>query len=164
MPLKPPLLAELKSNNYMLNALLMMAAQERGGTFGISVDDAGRLRESCVLNVLAVSSTGVLVTPPFKRVLAGTTVRRAMALARRELLNEGLLCQILQEELTLERARQSAELMLLAGDYHLMPITSLDGQPVGDGKVGPIARKLAALLEADSRGGGDAELYDQLRE
>ena len=79
VPLKPPLLAELKSNNYMLNALTMMAAQvlhgcilpctcvvqqprprasshvraravqERGGTFGILVDDAGWLLESCVL-------------------------------------------------------------------------------------------------------------------
>ena len=35
VPLKPPHLAELKSNNYMLNALTMMAAQDRGGTFGI---------------------------------------------------------------------------------------------------------------------------------
>ena len=35
MPLKPAALAELKSNNYLLNALCMLAAKERGGTYGI---------------------------------------------------------------------------------------------------------------------------------
>ena len=75
VPLKPPLLAELKSNNYMLNALTMMAARDRGGTFGIGIDAAGNVRESCVLNVISVGADGVLRTPPFKRVLAGTTVR-----------------------------------------------------------------------------------------
>ncbi|EOD35123.1 hypothetical protein EMIHUDRAFT_110960 [Emiliania huxleyi CCMP1516] len=35
VPLKPAALAELKSNNYLLNALCMLAAKERGGTYGI---------------------------------------------------------------------------------------------------------------------------------
>ena len=34
VPMKPPFLAQVKCNNYLLNALVMMAAQERGGTFG----------------------------------------------------------------------------------------------------------------------------------
>lgn len=73
VPLKPPLLAELKSNNYMLNALTMMAARDRGGTFGILVDGSGHLLESCVLNVALVRADGMLATPTFERALAGTT-------------------------------------------------------------------------------------------
>ena len=57
VPLKPRYLAELKSNNYMLNAMTAMEAQARGGTFGIAVDSAGLLRESCALNVVIVSAT-----------------------------------------------------------------------------------------------------------
>lgn len=36
-PLKPPLLAAMKSTNYLLNALYAMEAKENGGTTGILV-------------------------------------------------------------------------------------------------------------------------------
>lgn len=36
----------------MLNALTMMAARDRGGTFGIGVDGDDFILESCVLNVV----------------------------------------------------------------------------------------------------------------
>ena len=65
VPLKPPLLAEMKSNNYLLNVLTAMAAQDAGGTLGIQVDDAGLLRESAVLNVVVIDADGVFRTPPF---------------------------------------------------------------------------------------------------
>ena len=64
VPLKPDLLAELKSNNYMLNALTMMSAKERGGTFGIGVDADGFLTEGCVLNVAVVSKDRILRKRP----------------------------------------------------------------------------------------------------
>ena len=37
VPMKPPLLANIKSNNYLLNALTAMEAQEKGGTLGVQV-------------------------------------------------------------------------------------------------------------------------------
>tara|TARA_B110001452_G_C15229534_1_gene425985 strand:+ start:128 stop:1246 length:1119 start_codon:yes stop_codon:yes gene_type:complete len=156
VPLKPPYLAELKSNNYMLNALTMMAARDRGGRFGIGIDAAGHVRESCVLNVLSVGADGVLRTPPFKRVLAGTTARRSFELARESLLADGTLSGVVQEELPLATARAGTELILVAGDTHLYPITTLDGEPVGDGRVGPVAKALLKLLKHDAvHGDGD---------
>ena len=38
-PMKPPLLATIKSNNYLLNVLTHMEAVDRAGTFGVLVDD-----------------------------------------------------------------------------------------------------------------------------
>lgn len=54
VPHKPAMLAEMKSTNYMMNALMAMAAQDKGGRFGIGVRDDGSLTESAALNVVLV--------------------------------------------------------------------------------------------------------------
>ena len=146
----------------MLNALTMMAAKDRGGTFGIGVDDEGYVLESCVLNVLSVGADGVLRTPPFQRVLAGTTARRCLELARGALLRDGTLGAVVQEELPLEVAMAGSELILVAGDTHLFPVTSLDGKPVGNGRVGPVARALFQMLKHDELHGEGHPLISEL--
>jgi len=154
VPVKPKLLAELKSTNYMLNALTSMAARDRGGTFGLAVDNGGMLMEACTLNVVAIGTDGVMRTPPFDNILAGTTVRRAMQLAD-SLVSSGDLTAVSQEPLALKQAYAAKELFLVAGDTHLYPITRLDGKPIGDGGVGPISRQLMQLLTNDARTGED---------
>ena len=51
-PMKPQLLATIKSNNYLLNVLTHMEAIDLGGTFGILGDDDGYVAESCGLNAV----------------------------------------------------------------------------------------------------------------
>ena len=162
VPTKPKLLAELKSNNYLLNAMTMMAAGERGGTFGLVADSDGVLLESCVLNIVVIGRDGVLRTPTFENALAGTTVRRVMDLAKRSLVSAvadgrqaASLRGVSQQVLTLADAREAAEIFLCAGDTHLFPITTLDGRPVGDGRIGPIARTLGEMLLLDAREGAE---------
>ena len=46
----------------MLNALTMMAAKDRGGTFGIGVGADGHILESAVLNVVVVGKDRVMRT------------------------------------------------------------------------------------------------------
>ena len=41
--------------------------------------------------------------------------------------------------------------MLLAGDTHVFPITTLDGANIGDGRVGPVAAALLRALERRRR-------------
>jgi len=157
VPLKPPHLAELKSNNYLLNALTMLAAKDRGGTFGIGVDATGHVTESCVLNVAAISADGTLRTPPFAGILKGTTLRRAMQLAERSLLGPAgsgaLLTGIVQEPLSVAEAKAARELILFAGDTHLFAIAFLDGKPIGEGKPGPVFAALKAALVDDAKHG-----------
>lgn len=155
VPLKPPLLAEMKSNNYLLNVLTAMAAQDAGGTLGIQVDDAGLLRESAVLNVVVIDADGVFRTPPFDGILRGTTVRRAMELApglRDEATGAPLVRKVAQGDVSLAAARKAKELMLVAGDTHVFPITTLDGAKIGTGRVGPVAAALLRALERDAEG------------
>lgn len=104
--------------------------------------------------VKQVGSDRILRTPPFEGILRGTTVRRAMELAQEFLVGEGRpLKGVSQNVLALADAAEAVELFLLAGDTHTIPITVLDGKPVGDGRVGPIAKEIQRLLiqDADSR-------------
>lgn len=156
-PMKPELLATIKSNNYLLNVLTHMEAVDRGGRFGILVKDDGYLAEACVLNTTFVTPDGDLITPPFDGILSGTTVRRVMQLAEEKLIPEGLLRSVAQVPIIADERRGAAsrEMFLSGGDTHIFPITSWDGEPVGDGTVGPVATRLLDLLEAECAAGPD---------
>ena len=45
------------------------------------------------------------------------------------------------------------EMLLLGGDTHLFPVTSLDGRLVGNGQVGDVAKALIAAVNRDAREG-----------
>lgn len=156
VPLKPPLLAEMKSNNYMLNCLVGMAAQDAGGFFGIMVRPDGIIAEGCIVNVMFVGEDKVLRTPKFEGILAGTTAKKAMELANKHLVKKGtggLLTAVRQEDISLEEAKTCVEVFLVGGDTHLYPVTVWDGQKVGIGHVGPVAKEIQALLLADEEHG-----------
>jgi len=145
VPLKPNFLANIKSNNYLLNALTAMAAREQGGKFGILLTEAGQVAESCVLNVVIVDAEGRFRTPHFDHILKGTTVRRAMQVAE-TLLSKGELQMVKQDALREEDLFQAQELFLCAGDTHVFPIVSLDGKPIGPGVPGPVCRAVQAAI------------------
>lgn len=150
VPMKPPLLATMKSNNYLLNCLTAMEATDRGGRFGILVDTDGTIGESCVMNVAFVNAEGVFITPLFRNILSGTTVRKAMELAE-ALVKTGELKGIEQRDVYESEARDAKEMILFAGDSHITPVTEWDGQKVGTGESGPVFKALNALLDEHIR-------------
>lgn len=147
VPMKPPKLATMKSNNYLLNVLLAMAAQDRGGCFGINIRADGTVAEGAVANCALVTKDGALVTPRFDDILSGTTVRKAMELARKHLIGEGkLLREVRQEVVPLSALYDAAEVMMLCGDLGVNPVKELDGKTIGSGEAGPVAVALKRLI------------------
>lgn len=110
------------------------------------------------MNVVVVRPDGVLRTPPFDRVLRGTTVRRVLELATQLAPPHGnAISAISQVEMTVAELRSAAEIFLCAGDTHVYAITSLDGKRIGEGKPGPVTKAMIDLLAADVKGQfGDA--------
>ncbi len=151
-PMKPSLLATAKSNNYLLNVLTHLEAADHGGTFGILVDDKGWLAESCVLSVCVLSADGVLVTPPFDGIMAGTTVRRVLELCQEQLVPEGVLADATIRPVEADRAKAEGivEMFLCGGDTHVFPVNSWDGVQIGDGQPGPVTRQIQQLLTEDA--------------
>jgi 4-amino-4-deoxychorismate lyase len=154
IPIKPPYFARCKSTNYLPNALVVMEAKDKGADNGIFIDARGMIGESSNMNVAFVTRDRVLRHPTFDAILAGCTVTRALELAK-QLVTTGQLKDIVVADVSIEEARQAAEMLLVGSSVHVAPITQWDGQPVGDGKPGPIAKALLELLETDMREGQD---------
>ena len=74
-----------------------------------------------------------------------------MALAERHLVPAAkLLASTEQGIITVDEAYAAREVILLAGDTHIYPVTSLDGHTIGDGKPGPVCAALKKLLAEDA--------------
>lgn len=158
VPMKPPVLATAKSNNYMLNCMTAMAAQDEGGFFGVLVKDDDTIAEGAVVNFVCITPDKELWTPPFGDILAGTTCRKVLELARKHLVANGTLKAVRQEPLPVKVARQATEVFMVGGDTHVFPIKSWDKQPVGNGEIGPVAREVVRLLEEDQNNGNEEHI------
>ncbi|KAL1514438.1 hypothetical protein AB1Y20_003537 [Prymnesium parvum] len=147
VPLKPPLLATMKSNNYLLNALVAMEAEAAGANLGIQIDEEGNLAESSVSAIGIVDTHGVLRSPPADSILHSTSWRRAHALSSR-LVERGLLSSSRVAPISASELRDATEVLSFGGGW-VEPIVRLDGKAVGSGEAGPVFSALDELIRAD---------------
>lgn len=147
VPIKPKILAIVKSNNYMTNALTVMEAREKGGYMGIQLDEQRNLTESAIANVACILAGGHFVTPKPDMILEGTTVKRVLEFCS-TLIDEGLLKSAGRGDIHVDQAKTSSEMMLLGGD-HCVPIIELDGVSIGSGSTGPISSRIRSFLIKD---------------
>eukprot|EP01017_Pseudomicrothorax_dubius_P046386 TRINITY_DN8165_c0_g1_i6.p1 TRINITY_DN8165_c0_g1~~TRINITY_DN8165_c0_g1_i6.p1 ORF type:complete len:288 (-),score=64.12 TRINITY_DN8165_c0_g1_i6:180-1043(-) len=149
VPVKPPILATIKSTNYLLNALTAVFAKERGGYLGINVDNNGFLTEASLANVGLVNHRKEFLTPKLDNALQGTTLVRCLEHMEKTLLKEGKLAKIEFKDITPEEAYESsAEFMLFGGDK-IVPVLTLDGHRIGNGKKGLVTQALQDFIEND---------------
>ncbi len=151
-PIKPALYAITKSTNYLPNVLMQMEAKAAGMDNGVFIDAEGHVGESSNMNVAFVTADGVLRHPKFDHILAGCTSLRALELAR-ALVGQGLLTGVEVCDIPVNDARAAREMLLLGSSVKVAPIVAWDGQPIGDGKPGPVAKALLGILEEDMRTG-----------
>ncbi|MGH7829074.1 MAG: aminotransferase class IV [Candidatus Binatia bacterium] len=148
VPIKPPFFARLKSNNYLPNVLVVLEAKERGADNGIFIDQRGMVGEGSIMNVAFVSKERILRHPPFEAILSGITIQRIFSLARR-LVEKGDLKDIVIADVSVEEGHGAAEMMLIGSSIKVAPVVQWDGKPIGDGKPGPVAKKLLQLWRED---------------
>jgi 4-amino-4-deoxychorismate lyase len=154
IPIKPPLFARTKSTNYLPNVMVVLEAKDNGADNGIFIDQRGMIAESSNMNVAFVTRDRVFRHPPFDAILSGITIQRVLEFAQR-LLDEGELKGIRLADLPVSEGRQAAEMMLVGSSIKVAPVVQWDGQPIGDGKPGPITKKLLQLWEEDTRSAAD---------
>jgi 4-amino-4-deoxychorismate lyase len=151
-PIKPPLYAITKATNYLPNVLMQMEAKEAGFDNGVFIDAAGHVGESSNMNVAFVTRDGVLKHPNFEHVLAGCTSLRLLELARR-LVADGLIADVRLCDIPVAEARAAREMLLLGSSIKVASVVQWDADTIGDGRPGPVAKALLALLEEDMRSG-----------
>jgi 4-amino-4-deoxychorismate lyase len=154
VPIKPPFFARVKSTNYLPNVLVVLEAKDRGADNGIMIDERGMVGESSNMNVAFVTKDRVFRHPCFDAILSGVTVQRMFNLARR-LVESGDLRDILVADVSIQEGRAAAEMLLIGSSIKVAPVVEWDGQPIGDGRPGPIAGKLLDLWYEDVRNASD---------
>jgi len=133
-------LPEAKSLNTLVSFLSRRWAHATGAHEGLLHHD-GYFTEGSNSNLFAVVD-GVVLTPPVQEVLSGVTRDVLIGLAAQD----GIALQ--ETRLAVRDWHRWAECFITSSSRHIMPITAIDGQPVGDGKVGPLTRHLMTLFES----------------
>ncbi|MFX1474715.1 MAG: branched-chain-amino-acid transaminase [Promethearchaeota archaeon] len=127
---------EIKSLNYLNSILAILEANTQGADDAIMLDSRGFVAEATGTTLFAVQN-GQLYTPPlYASILDGITRRFIISLARE------LNYPVTERDLTVFQLRNVDEIFLCGTMGEVVPVVSIDGQPVGVGKPGPITRHL----------------------
>jgi len=148
IPLKPGIFSTVKSCNYLPNALMKKEAVDMGVDYTIGLDEQGFLAEGPTENLGIVTRENKFVVPRFDRILRGTTLVRALHLAR-NLVDTKELTEIKESDLTPLDLSQAREVIMFGTTFDALPVVSCQGQTIGDGRPGPISRRLYELLHRD---------------
>lgn len=151
IPVKKSYFATIKSCNYLPNVLMKKEAVDAGVQYTVSIDESGFLGEGSTENIGLVTPDRTLKFPRFARILKGTTVTRVAELAE-SLIADGILEQVVFEDITLNEAYSGAEILLFGTTFDILPAVILDGHAIGSGRPGEIYQLLHELLKRDIEG------------
>lgn len=144
--------ATVKSCNYLPNVLMKKESVDSGVDFTLSQDERGYLAEGSTENFAVISERGELLVPGFERTLRGITATRVMELAH-ALVDSGVVTGVRNAHLSIGDVAQAREAMMLGTTLDVLPVTRFEGEPVGDGKVGPVCKELLRVLREDMTSG-----------
>ncbi|HZM34586.1 MAG TPA: D-amino acid aminotransferase [Burkholderiales bacterium] len=131
---------DIKSISLIGNVLLRQLSAEAGAAETI-LFRGGKLTEASASNVFIVSR-GVIAAPPKScLILPGITYDVVAELAHANAM------PLEFREITEREARASEEIWVTSSSKEVLAIVSLDGRPVGEGRPGPVFRRMYALYQ-----------------
>jgi D-alanine transaminase len=128
---------DIKSTALLPNVLAKQAAREAGAYEAWYVDRDGYVTEGSSSNAWIVTKEGRVVTRSAEAgILPGVT--RAVLMDA----FEALQVRFEERPFTPAEAAGAAEAFVTASSQIVMPVVAIDGQPIGDGKPGALAKRL----------------------
>lgn len=131
---------DIKAIALLPNVLLRQLAVDHGAVETVLFRN-GILTEGAASNIFAVENGTILAPPKDNHMLPGITYDLILELAAAN----AIPLQIGQFDE--QRIRNADELWLTSSTKEVLPITTLDDKPVGDGKPGAVFRKMQALYQ-----------------
>jgi len=129
---------QIKSLNYLNNILAKLEVAQAGAHEGIMLNHLGYVAEATADNIF-VCRQGEMVTPPLHAGVLGGITRGVVLELGAEM---GLP---LREDLLTPYDVHSADECFLTGTAaEIVPVSRVDGRAIGDGRPGPITRRLMA--------------------
>jgi D-alanine transaminase len=131
---------DIKAISLLPNVLLRQMAVDAGAMETVLFRD-GILTEGAVSNIFAVERGVILAPPKDNHMLPGITYDLILELAR----SNDIAVEVGYFEEA--RIRAADELWTTSSAREILPITTLDGQPIGNGKPGAMFRRMYGIYQ-----------------
>lgn len=132
---------DIKSTALLGQVLAKQIAVNEGAAEAWMVDDDGFITEGASSNAWIIDAKGRLVTRPaaHNAILKGVTRSALQALCKKE----GI--EFVERAFTPKEAYKAREAFTSSATALIMPVSSIDGHKIGNGKIGPMTDKLYDL-------------------
>ncbi len=131
---------DIKATSLLPNVLLRQLAVDAGAVEVLLLRD-GFLTEGAASNIFVVQNGTLLAPPKNHLMLPGITYDVVIELA----VANNIRCEV--RPVSEHEVRTAQELWQTSSLREVIPITVLDGKPVGDGKPGPLFKKMYAFYQ-----------------
>jgi D-alanine transaminase len=139
---------DIKSLALLPNVLGKQQASEAGAFEAWQVDADGLVTEGTSTNAWIVTAAGRLVTRPATAAILNGITRGGLI---RVLAEQGVTME--ERPFSLAEAKAAREAFLTSSSAFVLPVTRIDDAVVGDGRPGPLTRRLRQVyLETVARG------------
>lgn len=135
------MLPQAKTLNLLGGFLALREAGKNECIEALLVNRKNQVTEGTRSNVFIVNAGGELLTPPKSQVLEGITRKVIL-----ENLPPGLVAK--EREISVDELCSAKEAFATSTVFGVMPLVTIDGKTVGDGKPGKVTRELTALYDA----------------
>ncbi|HZA91142.1 MAG TPA: D-amino-acid transaminase [Gemmatimonadales bacterium] len=136
---------DIKSINLLAQVLAKQAAKEAGAQEAWLVED-GYVTEGGSSSGFIVTRKGSIVVRPLSNAILPGITRKSLLR-----LSEEARIPLEERRFTVEEAYDAAEAFLTSASNFVLPIVTINGRPVGDGKPGPITKRLRELYLSMAR-------------
>ena len=125
---------DIKTTGLLPNVLARQAAIEQGARDAWLIDREGFVTEAASANAFIVTADGTLVTRQVDHgILRGITRTVTFEAVKAQ----GMALQ--ERPFTLEEAYKAREAFVTSASQIVLPVVTIDGHTIGDGKPGPVA-------------------------
>jgi len=129
-------LSRLKSANYLESILARQEARAAGVDEALCLNEKGLVAEASMSNIFVVAD-GILKTPGQESgILPGITRETVLELASQLDINT------LEHDIRLDELFHAQEAFLTNSLIEVMPLTEIDGKPIGSGRAGSLTKRL----------------------
>ncbi|MEE8174029.1 MAG: aminotransferase class IV [Dehalococcoidia bacterium] len=131
-------LSRIKATGFLDNLVAYSEAVALGADEAILLNEMGFIAEGSTSNIFLVAKGRLLTPSEASGILPGVTREAVLEVAR------ALGIEAVEGGIPLADLLRAEEAFLTSSVREVLPVTSIDGRPVGRGRPGPVTKKLMA--------------------
>jgi D-alanine transaminase len=136
---------DIKTVQLLPNLMAKQAAKAAGAFEAWLVDDEGYVTEGASTNAWIVDKDGTAITRDLSNSILPGVTRRVM---RDAMAEAGI--RMVERKFTVAEAKAAKEAFITSATGAAVPVVTIDGQPVGDGRPGVLTGRIRDLYAAKS--------------